>query len=85
MAIFDQVTDSQIHELYFEEIFENGFSSGPDPLFDLRNYFYPESSDPHIMDLSNAGCVAEVLDTVAQMDQPSPQHLTQVMKTTLCT
>ena len=39
---FSKVTDNQATELYFEEIFEQGFASG-DPLFDLRNYFYPES------------------------------------------
>lgn len=36
------MTDNQATELYFEEIFEQGFATG-DPLFDLRNYFYPES------------------------------------------
>ena len=39
---FSKVTDNQATELYFEEIFEQGYASG-DPLFDLRNYFYPES------------------------------------------
>ena len=39
---FSKVTDNQATELYFEEIFEQGFAAG-DPLFDLRNYFYPES------------------------------------------
>ena len=39
---FSKVTDNQATELYFEEIFEQGFATG-DPLFDLRNYFYPES------------------------------------------
>ena len=39
---FSKVTDNQATELYFEEIFEQGYATG-DPLFDLRNYFYPES------------------------------------------
>lgn len=70
------MTDNPGTELYFEEIFEHGFSE--DPLFDLRNYFYPESEDATIIQLSNAGCVMEVLDVVTSMDKPEHQHITQV-------
>ena len=73
---FSKVTDNPGTELYFEEIFEHGFSE--DPLFDLRNYFYPESEDPTIIQLSNAGCVMEVLDVVTSMDKPEHEHITQV-------
>ena len=73
---FSKVTDNPGTELYFEEIFEHGFSE--DPLFDLRNYFYPESEDPTIIQLSNAGCVMEVLDLVTSIENPEHQHITQV-------
>jgi hypothetical protein len=63
---FSKVTDNQATELYFEEVFEQGFAGG-DPLFDLRNYFYPESDDPNIDRLSNAGSVAEVLEMVEEV------------------
>ena len=56
---FSKVTDNQATELYFEEIFEQGFATG-DPLFDLRNYFYPESevalphtNEEHVKNLLN--------------------------------
>ena len=79
------MTDNQATELYFEEIFEQGFATG-DPLFDLRNYFYPESEvlchktkeehiknlpnqDPVIEQLSSAGSVAEVLETLAEQEE----------------
>ena len=75
---FSKVTDNPGTELYFEEIFEHGFS-GDDPLFDLRNYFYPDSDDPHVVKLSNAGCVLEVLDHVMSLEDPSYQQITQVM------
>ena len=74
---FSKVSDSQATELYFEEIFEHGFS-GEDPLFDLRNYFYPESDDPVIIQLSHAGCVIEVLECITQMEEIKHQHITQV-------
>ena len=77
---FSKVTDNTATELYFEEIFDHGFS-GEDPLFDLRNYFYPESEDPSIVHLSNAGCVLEVLDHVTKMSDPQPQHMTQAVAT----
>ena len=75
---FSKVTDSVGTELYFEEIFEHGFAAGEDPLFDLRNYFYPESDDPIVIQLSNAGCVMEVLEVVTSLDNPSHEHITQV-------
>ena len=74
---FSKVTDNHATELYFEEIFEHGFS-GEDPLFDLRNYFYPESEDPQIIQLSHAGCVLEVLECVTQMEDVKHEHITQV-------
>ena len=64
--------------MYFEEIFELGIE-GEDPLFDLRHYFYPESVDPHLPTLSHAASVAEVLNCVTQLEQPTSQHLTQVL------
>ena len=64
--------------MYFEEIFELGIE-GEDPLFDLRHYFYPESVDPHLCTLSHAASVAEVLNCVTQLEQPTSQHLTQVL------
>ena len=42
-----KVKDSSLNEIYFEEIFEHGFE-GEDPLFDLRNYLYPDSEDPNV-------------------------------------
>ena len=75
---FSKVTDNVGTELYFEEIFEHGFAAGEDPLFDLRNYFYPESDDPTVIQLSNAGCVMEVLEVVTSLDSPSHEHITQV-------
>ena len=75
---FSKVTDNAGTELYFEEIFEYGFTSGEDPLFDLRNYFYPDSDDPTVIQLSNAGCVMEVLELVTSLDNPSHEHITQV-------
>ena len=77
---FSKVTDNTATELYFEEIFDHGFS-GEDPLFDLRNYFYPESEDPSIVQLSNAGCVLEVLDHVTKMSEPQHTHITQAVAT----
>jgi len=77
---FSKVSDSQATELYFEEIFEHGFS-GEDPLFDLRNYFYPESDDPVIIQLSHAGCVIEVLECITQMEEIKHQHITQAVAT----
>jgi len=77
---FSKVTDNQATELYFEEIFEQGFAAG-DPLFDLRNYFYPESEDPVIEQLSSAGCVAEVLETLSDQEQVETQHITQAVAT----
>ena len=77
---FSKVTDNTATELYFEEIFDHGFS-GEDPLFDLRNYFYPESDDPSIVQLSNAGCVLEVLDHVTNMTDPQHSHITQAVAT----
>jgi len=74
------VTDNQATELYFEEIFEQGFATG-DPLFDLRNYFYPESEDPVVEQLSSAGSVAEVLETLAEQEKVETQHLTQAVAT----
>ena len=81
---FSKVTDSVGTELYFEEIFEHGFAAGEDPLFDLRNYFYPESDDPIVIQLSNAGCVMEVLEVVTSLDNPSHEHITQVMPELQC-
>ena len=77
---FSKVTDNTATELYFEEIFDHGFS-GEDPLFDLRNYFYPDSEDPSIICLSNAGCVQEVLDHVTKMTSPEHTHITQAVAT----
>ena len=74
---FSKVTDSVATEVYFEEIFEYGFE-GEDPLFDLRNYFYPESKNEAVIQLSNADCVAEVLDIINAIDHPQHEHLTQV-------
>ena len=51
-----QVTDNSATELYFEEVFESGYS-GEDPLGDLRYYLYPESSDPALISLSEANSV----------------------------
>jgi len=78
---FSKVTDNVGTELYFEEIFEHGFAAGEDPLFDLRNYFYPESDDPTVIQLSNAGCVMEVLEVVTSLDSPSHEHITQSIAT----
>ena len=77
---FSKVTDNAGTELYFEEIFEHGFS-GEDPLFDLRNYFYPDSEDATVIQLSNAGCVLEVLEVVTGLAAPGHQHLTQAVAT----
>ena len=78
---FNKVTDSQASELCFEEISEQGFD-GSDPLYDLRNYFHPESEDPIIDKLSNANSVIEVLDVVArQVVKVDHQHLTQAVAT----
>ena len=74
---FSKVTDSVATEVYFEEIFEYGFE-GEDPLFDLRNYFYPESKNEAVIQLSNADNVAEVLDIINAIDHPQHEHLTQV-------
>ena len=77
---FSKVTDNHATELYFEEIFEHGFS-GADPLFDLRNYFFPESDDPNIFKLSNAGCVLEVLECFANLKDYNHMHITQSVAT----
>eukprot|EP00090_Calanus_glacialis_P011596 TRINITY_DN19974_c0_g1_i1.p1 TRINITY_DN19974_c0_g1~~TRINITY_DN19974_c0_g1_i1.p1 ORF type:complete len:964 (-),score=236.03 TRINITY_DN19974_c0_g1_i1:108-2897(-) len=77
---FSKVTDNNATELYFEEIFEHGFT-GEDPLFDLRNYFYPESEDPQVIQLSHAGCVLEVLEIVTKLEQFKHQHITQAVAT----
>ena len=44
---YSQVKDSAVTEMYFEEIFEQGYE-GNDPLFDLRHFLYPASPDPYI-------------------------------------
>ena len=77
---FSKVTDNTATELYFEEIFDYGFS-GEDPLFDLRNYFYPDSEDPSIIQLATAGCVLEVLEHVTKMAAPENTHITQAVAT----
>lgn len=77
---FSKVTDNYATELYFEEIFEQGFI-GEDLLFDLRNYFYPESDDPLIMQLSHAGCVVEVLEAVTNLETFRHQYITQAVAT----
>ena len=74
--------DSVGTELYFEEIFEHGFRE--DPLSDLRKYFYPESDDPIVIQLSNAVCVKEVLEVVTSLDNPSHEHITQVKNELHC-
>ena len=74
---FSKVTDNAATEVYFEEIFEYGFE-GEDPLYNLRNYFYPDSENEAVIKLSNADCVAEVLDLITSIDHPEHQHLTQV-------
>ena len=79
---YSKVTDIVNTELYFEEIFEHGF--GEDPLSDLRNYFYPESDDPIVIQLSNASSVMDVLEVVTSLDNPSHEHITQVMPELQC-
>jgi len=78
---FSKVTDNLSTELYFEEIFEHGFVGGEDLLFDLRNYFYPESDDPLIIQLSHAGCVVEVLDYVSNLEEFKHEYITQAVAT----
>jgi hypothetical protein len=75
---FFKVSDSSAAELFFEEIFELGFE-GEDPLFDLRHHFYTGSGDSTLDRLSHAVSVAEVLNTVAELEQPNSHHLTQVL------
>jgi len=77
---FSKVTDNFATELYFEEIFEHGFI-GEDLLFDLRNYFYPESDDPLIIQLSHAGCVVEVMELVTHLEEFKHQYITQAVAT----
>ncbi len=77
-VIFFKVSDSSAAELFFEEIFELGFE-GEDPLFDLRHHFYTGSGDSTLDRLSHAVSVAEVLNTIAELEQPNSQHLTQVL------
>ena len=45
--VFLQVKDSAVTEMYFEEIFEQGYEA-QDPLFDLRHFLYPDSGDPYV-------------------------------------
>jgi hypothetical protein len=77
-VLFFKVSDSSAAELFFEEIFELGFE-GEDPLFDLRHHFYTRSGDSTLDRLSHAVSVAEVLNTIAELEQPNSQHLTQVL------
>ncbi|XP_023321944.1 uncharacterized protein LOC111696547 [Eurytemora carolleeae] len=77
---FSKVKDSAVTEMYFEEIFEQGYEA-QDPLFDLRHFLYPDSGDTYIQVLSNASNVSEVLSCIAEIQEPLPSHLTQALAT----
>ena len=63
-----------------QEVFERGFIED-DPLADLRNHFYPESTDPLMERLSEANSVSEVLSLVDEAESFDTMQLTQAVAT----
>jgi hypothetical protein len=77
---FSKVKDSATADVFLEEVFDQGFE-GDNASFDLRNFLYPDSQDPHIQALSAASSVAEVFQIFEQIQDLEPCHVTQSLAT----
>ena len=72
--------DQNKNRVGLQEVFEGGFTED-DPLADLRNHFYPESSDPLVERLSETNSVSEVLNLVGDVERLETMQLTQAVAT----